>query len=121
MPYHQYTCYPAVAATAPAKVASEPAKEKSSAKQHLWLGRTKGQVLEDNIKVAQRENVWKYDPMKPSGAAPDQLFWVIELSGDTVLRTFRTIDEDLGPGKWERDPRYGNAYFIREDEKMAKK
>ena len=94
-------------------------KETKTSK-NLWVGRTKAQVDEDNIKVAMRENVYKYDAMKPKDAKPDQLFWVVELDQSTTLRMYKTIDEDLGPGKWERDPRHGNAYFVREEEKKEK-
>lgn len=57
--------------------------------------------------------------MKPRDAKDDQLFWVVELDGSHTLRQFKTIEEDLGTGKWSVDPRYGNAYFVREkkDEK----
>lgn len=132
MTYPAYQCYQtnqaapsgqAAIEAAPQTVASNqatagaPKKEKASkSKQHLWLGRTRAQVAEDNYELALREGVYKYDPMKPAGAAPDQLFWVVETSGETNLREFKTIDEDLGPGKWERDNRFGNAYFIREAE-----
>ncbi|KAF2220548.1 hypothetical protein BDZ85DRAFT_266776 [Elsinoe ampelina] len=134
--YQQYACYPNVmAGTTPAAVtvatstkpaaSSKPAAsikaKDDDAGEHFWIGRTRAQVDEDNLKIAAREGVFKYDPMKPSGAAPDALFWVSELDGRTTLRMFKTIDEELGPGKWERDARYGNAYFVREEPEEEKK
>jgi len=131
MPYQQYHCYPTgPGATAGAPQAALPSSNSSGevsktnketkTSKNLWVGRTKAQVDEDNIKVAMRENVYKYDAMKPKDAKPDQLFWVVELDQSTTLRMYKTIDEDLGPGKWERDPRHGNAYFVREEEKKEK-
>jgi hypothetical protein len=57
--------------------------------------------------------------MMPKDASPDQLFWCIEPDDSNTLRDFRTIEEDLQPGKWKVDPRYGNAYFVRD--KLEKK
>ncbi|TKX26823.1 hypothetical protein C1H76_0978 [Elsinoe australis] len=124
--YQQYQCYPTaydrfVAAGAPqpapapaAAPAIESTEKEDAASENFWIGRTRAQVDEDNIKIAAKENVFKYDAMKPAGAVADALFWVVELDGRTTLRMFKTIDEDLGPGKWERDHRHGNAYFVRE-------
>ena len=112
----QYYCYPVAHARAQAQTQAPPAKNDKNSGQHLWLGRTKAQVEEDNVKIAMRESVYRYDPMKPKDPKTDQLFWCVELDGATTLRTFRTIEEDLGPGKWERDPRYGNAFFVRDKE-----
>ncbi|GAM83970.1 hypothetical protein ANO11243_019600 [Dothideomycetidae sp. 11243] len=132
--YQQYYCYPdgvavagaahgaaepAAAAASPAPAAPAPAKapepKADGNAKKTWLGRSKAQVDEDNLKIAVREDVYKYDAMKPVGAAPDKMFWVVELDGRTTLRMFKTIDEDLGPGKWERDARFGNAYFVRDE------
>lgn len=125
--YQQYQCYPAgmtsanpiiIPDSAPQQVPAkpdEPAKPKATATEGNWLGRTKAQVEADNIKIAARENVFKNDQMKPKDAKADQLFWVVEIDGRTNLRMFQVIDEDLGPGRWERDPRFGNAYFQREE------
>jgi GH15 family glucan-1,4-alpha-glucosidase len=86
----------------------------------VWVGRTKKQVDEDNAKIAHKEGVYKPNEMVPKAASPDQLFWVIEPDDSNTLRTFRTIEDDLQPGKWKVDPRYGNAYFVREKEKAKK-
>ncbi|KAF2153500.1 hypothetical protein K461DRAFT_268062 [Myriangium duriaei CBS 260.36] len=124
--YQQYYCYPngmpvqnagagaKIACASPKTTATAPQPKPEGKTKQVWLGRTKAQVADDNLKMAVRENVYKYDPMKPHGAAADQLFWVVEVDGSTVLYNFKTIDEALGPGKWERDPRFGNAIFIRE-------
>jgi hypothetical protein len=84
-----------------------------------WVGRTKKQVDEDNAKIAHKEGVYKPNEMVPKAASPDQLFWCIEPDDSNTLREFRTIEEDLQPGKWKVDPRYGNAYFVRD--KVEKK
>ncbi|KAH0140655.1 hypothetical protein KCU67_g14780, partial [Aureobasidium melanogenum] len=73
-----------------------------------------------NAKIAHKEGVYKPNEMVPKAASPDQLFWVIEPDDSNTLRTFRTIEDDLQPGKWKVDPRYGNAYFVREKEKANK-
>jgi len=80
--------------------------------EYIWTGRTKAQVDEDNLKIAMRNGVYAYCPIKPVCAFPDQLFWVVEVNGQTTLRTFKYIDQHIEPGKWERDARYGNAYFV---------
>ncbi|KAG9959184.1 hypothetical protein KCU61_g7698, partial [Aureobasidium melanogenum] len=86
----------------------------------VWVGRTKKQVDEDNAKIAHKEGVYKPNEMVPKAASPDQLFWVIEPEDSNTLRTFRTIEEELQPGKWKVDPRYGNAYFVRDKERTKK-
>ncbi|THV84585.1 hypothetical protein D6D23_09333 [Aureobasidium pullulans] len=83
-------------------------------KDRVWVGRTKKQVDEDNAKIAHKEGVYKPNEMVPKGASSDQLFWVIEPDNTNTLRNFRTIEDDLQPGKWKIDPRYGNAYFVRD-------
>lgn len=131
MAHQQYQCY-ATGAGYPLHVPPEmiclgadhslqghkqirPAGSEAETYYNRWVGRTKAQVDEDNVKLALSENVWKYDAMKPKDARPEQLFWVIELDQKTTLRSFKTIENDLAPGKWERDQRFGNAYFVRED------
>ncbi|CAD0092321.1 unnamed protein product [Aureobasidium vineae] len=86
----------------------------------VWVGRTKKQVDEDNTKIAHKEGVYKPNEMVPKAASPDQLFWVIEPDDSNTLRNFRTIEEELYPGKWKVDPRYGNAYFVRDKEQKKK-
>ena len=131
--YQQYACYnapfdpgypvPRPAVYPPINYQAAPCymPARNALTDTPWVGRTRAQVEEDNLKIAERENVYKYNAMKPVGAAPDQLFWVLEIDGATTLRDFRTIDQDLGPGKWERDPRYNNAYFVREEPKKVEK
>lgn len=87
-----------------------PAAEKPS---KVWVGRTKKQVDEDNVKIAVNEGIYGFNEIMPKNARPDQLFWVIELDGTNTLRTFRSIDNGhLGKGIWKVDPRHGNAYFV---------
>jgi hypothetical protein len=69
--------------------------------------------------AAAPKAVYKPNEMVPKAASPDQLFWCIEPDDSNTLREFRTIEEDLQPGKWKVDPRYGNAYFVRD--KLEKK
>lgn len=94
-----------------------PAIVKDKPKRKPYAGRSRVQVLEDDRQAAVREKVNKYDPAKPANADATQLFWVVDLEGNTVLRNFKTIDEELQPGKWERDNRYGNLYFVQEAKK----
>ncbi|GAB7351028.1 hypothetical protein MBLNU459_g1515t1 [Dothideomycetes sp. NU459] len=99
--------------------AKEKENEKKKATEHhrTWVGRTKKQVDEDNIQIAVNEGIYKPNDIVPKGAKDDQLFWCIETDGSNTLRTFRTIEDDLYPGRWKVDPRYGNLYFVREKEK----
>lgn len=122
--YHQsdYVCYPVdkvpVAPSSEISHTSKKVMEKDKGNGRVWEGRTKAQVDEDNFEMARREGVYKYTDMKPKDAKSSDYFWVIELDKTNQLYTFKTIDdEDFGPGKWERDPRYGNAFFVRENPK----
>ena len=111
--------------TSPVPVQAETASSTSSSKpkpdQRIWVGRTKKQVDEDNAKIAHKEGVYKPNEMIPKDASPDQLFWCIEPDDTNTLRRFCTIQEDLQPGKWKVDPRYGNAYFVRDKVEQEKK
>jgi len=92
----------------------EPPK-KAKVVKNVWVGRTKAEVDYDNMVVAAREGVFRFDDMQPKNAKPDTRFWVVELDGTTTLRTYCTItDKSFGGGKWETDSRHGNAYFVRE-------
>ncbi|KAL1304208.1 hypothetical protein AAFC00_000630 [Neodothiora populina] len=94
--------------------------EKPSRK--VWVGRTKKQVDEDNIKIAVSEHLYCFNSVVPKDVKPDQLFWVIETDGSNTLRTFYAIDSGgLGKGVWKIDPRYGNAYFVRAREDSGQK
>lgn len=115
-PYH-YFCPTAVATPTPAQIP----EHKESAPAHLWVGRTKAQVKEDDLRIALREGVYQPNEMKPKDAKHDQLFWCVELDGSNTLRAYKTIDEDLGAGKWNQDPRYGNLFFVREKEEQEEK
>lgn len=99
----------------------EKGKENSKASK-VWVGRTKKQVEEDNIKIAINEGIYKPNDIMPKDAKPDQLFWVVETDGGHSLRTFLDINEGIvGKGKWKIDPRYGNAYFVKEKEDKKEK
>lgn len=110
--YAPYAYQGAVSANFPDETKSEKTEKPA---KNVWIGRTKAQVDEDNIKIALREGVMKPNEMAPRNPKPDQLFWVVELNGNPTLRSYQTIEE-LGAGKWLIDPRYGNAYFQREKE-----
>ncbi|KAI9694279.1 MAG: hypothetical protein M1820_009082 [Bogoriella megaspora] len=91
-----------------------PAVNHPESKSHVWFGRTKEQVDEDNRIIAQREDVYKPMPIQPKGAKPDQQFWVVEADGKTTtMRTYYAIENHLGDGEWKIDPRHGNMYFVR--------
>jgi len=96
--------------------------KKAKVDKNIWMGRTKAEVDYDNYVIAAREGVFRFDEMQPKNAQPGTLFWVVELDNTTTLRPFSTItDKSFGPGKWERDDRYGNAYFVREKPKEEEK
>lgn len=54
--------------------------------QHVWYGRSKAQVDEDNMKIAAREGLFKETSMAPHKPKDDQMFWVVELDGGHTLR-----------------------------------
>lgn len=99
----------------------EAEKKEEGAKTRAWIGRTTKQVDEDNVRMAINEGLYKPNDIVPKGARDDQLFWCIETDGSNTLRTFRTIEDDMHPGKWKVDPRYGSLYFVREKEKEKEK
>jgi len=95
------------------KVSSRENEKPAEKASKVWVGRTKKQVDEDNIKIAINEGIYEPNEVVPKDAKPDQLFWVIANDGTNTLRTFKTIDGGhLGGGTWKIDPRYGNAYFV---------
>lgn len=99
------------------KPKAKEAEKKEGNKPRAWVGRTKKQVDEDNIRIAINEGVFKPNDMVPKDAKDDQFFWCIEPDSTHTLRTFRTIEDDLYPGKWKVDPSNGVMYFVREKEK----
>ncbi|GAB7342766.1 hypothetical protein MBLNU457_g0906t1 [Dothideomycetes sp. NU457] len=132
---YTYYCYPSGEPVTVVEKKEEPkpkavekkAEKKESPKKakvdkNIWMGRTKAEVDYDNYVIASREGVFRFDEMQPKNAQPGTLFWVVELDNTTTLRQFATItDKSFGPGKWERDDRYGNAYFVREKPKEEEK
>lgn len=79
-------------ATAPAKDEKEekkkeekkPKKEKAEVKK--WQGRTKAEVEEDNMKVANEEGAYDARKVEPVGLKADQMVWVVEGDGSHSLR-----------------------------------
>jgi len=80
---------------------------------HAWHGRTRWQVEQDNQQMALKEGVWQNNEATPRDPKPDQQFWCIELDGSKTLRTADTIENALRPGRWHKDPFYGNMYYVR--------
>jgi len=80
---------------------------------HIWHGRTRWQVDQANQQQAIKEGVWKNNEATPQDPKPDQQFWCQELDGTRTLRTADTIENALRPGKWHKDPLYGNMWFER--------
>ncbi|GIZ46065.1 hypothetical protein CKM354_000920400 [Cercospora kikuchii] len=82
---------------------------------NAWIGRTKAQVDEDNMKMAKSEKV--YEPREFVPKMDDsQMCWVVELDKTNTLRMFREAKELTG--YWKEDPRYPKSfYFIRTEEK----
>ncbi|KAK4501886.1 hypothetical protein PRZ48_007695 [Zasmidium cellare] len=99
---------------------TEPKAVPGAPQANVWLGRSKEQVEEDNMKIAKKEGAYDKRKMAPVGVKDDQFFWVVELDGKTTLREFRFIKEIKG--EWKEDPRFEGAYyFVREEEKKDKK
>jgi hypothetical protein len=60
--------------------------EKPAETTYKWQGRTKAEVEEDNLKIAEDEKVWEKRKVIPAGLAPDQMIWVVEVDGSYTLR-----------------------------------
>lgn len=80
---------------------------------HVWHGRTRWQVEQDNQQQALKEGVWKNNEATPQDPKVDQQFWCVEVDGTRTLRTADTIETSLRPGKWIKDPVFGNMWFQR--------
>lgn len=96
--YYTYTA-PAPAAPAPPAMAAPPANYHvyqpagtepktvpCAPYANTWLGRSKEQVEEDNMKIAKKEGAYDKRKMAPVDVKDDQYFWVVELDGKTSLR-----------------------------------
>ncbi|KAK5683099.1 hypothetical protein LTS10_004630 [Elasticomyces elasticus] len=80
-----------------------------------WIGRTKAQVDEDNMKLAKTEGAYDKRKVVPVGVKEDQMMWCVETDGSHTLRTFISIKELKG--EWKKDPRFEESwYFVREEE-----
>ncbi|KAK0287215.1 hypothetical protein LTR35_002709 [Friedmanniomyces endolithicus] len=87
---------------------------------NLWVGRTKAQVDEDNMKLAATEGAWDKRKIVPTGVGEDQMMWCVEGDGSHTLRTFVSIKELKG--EWNKYPgREESYYFVREVEEGGKK
>jgi hypothetical protein len=71
--YHVYQPQHAAPALAPAQPT-------------LWLGRTKAQVEEDNMKLAAKEGAYEKRKVAPTGVKDDQMCWCVETDGSNTLR-----------------------------------
>ena len=76
--------YTTVYAPAAAPVVEEKPKKKKSPRK--WQGRTKAEVEEDNMKIAQREGAYAARKVEPVGLNEDQMVWVVEVDGTHTLR-----------------------------------
>ncbi|USW51594.1 hypothetical protein Slin15195_G049130 [Septoria linicola] len=95
--------------------AETPKAEEPAPKANAWIGRTKAQVEEDNMKLAKAENVYAPREFVPK-MDDDQMCWVVELDKTNTLRMFREAKELTG--YWKEDPRFPKSfYFIRTEEK----
>lgn len=64
---------------------SEP-EEKKKPSTNPWIGRTKAQVDEDNVKIAKQLGAYEKRKVAPTDAKDDQPFWVVENDGSHTLR-----------------------------------
>ncbi|KAF2725210.1 hypothetical protein K431DRAFT_290897 [Polychaeton citri CBS 116435] len=78
-----------------------------------WVGRTKNQVDEDNMRIAKAEDAYKGCKVQPVDVSDQQFFWVVDADGTNTLRTFRDI-KDL-KGEWQPDPRFPRAWFFQRE------
>ncbi|EME43445.1 hypothetical protein DOTSEDRAFT_35705 [Dothistroma septosporum NZE10] len=109
---------PAPIATAPSKSANfhvyQPQTEKSAkagaTEGNVWIGRTKQQVEEDNMKIAKKAGAYNGRKVAPVVDDDSQLFWVCEPDGSQSLREFRYIKTVAGD--WHKDPRFNSAYYF---------
>ena len=88
---HQVTGYPyyppgytPIFASAPAPVVEEKKSRKRSPRK--WQGRSKAEVEDDNMKIAQREGAYAARKVESVGLQEDQMVWVVETDGSHTLR-----------------------------------
>lgn len=106
-PQPAYYTYAAPAAPAPAPPATaatpanfhvyhpagtEPKTVPGASQGNIWLGRSKEQVEEDNMKIAKKEGAYDKRKMAPVDVKDDQYFWVVELDGKTSLRYVQILE-----------------------------
>ena len=63
-----------------------PPEEKKKSSTNPWIGRTKAQVDEDNVKIAKQLGAYEKRKVAPTDAKNDQPFWVVETDGSHTLR-----------------------------------
>lgn len=61
-------------------------KDSPVASPRKWQGRTKAEVAEDDMKIAAAQGAYAPRKVVPLGLADDQVVWVVEADGATVLR-----------------------------------
>ncbi|KAK4623310.1 uncharacterized protein CLAFUR5_07387 [Fulvia fulva] len=119
---------PAPASAKPAKSANfhvyQPMSEKSEkaavSDGNMWLGRTKQQVEEDNMKIAKKAGAYDKRKIAPIVEDDNTLFWVNELDKTQTVRDYRYIK--TVPGHWENHPQFPGAYYfvVEKDEPEGK-
>ena len=70
----------------PAPAAPVPEKKPKELEVKKWQGRTKAEVEEDNMKIAQREGAYDARKVQPIGLKDDQMVWCVEVDGTHTLR-----------------------------------
>ncbi|KAI9830048.1 MAG: hypothetical protein M1819_005878 [Sarea resinae] len=112
-PAYAYMPYQAAYPPQPAAAAAEP----PASYQHAWHGASRGQVVEDDVKISARTGANAPHAMAPLDPSPSQQWWCRELDGSYTMRTFDTISHELQPGSWtwaQQGGGGGYPYFVRE-------
>jgi len=75
-------------------------------------------VQQENFLVAMNNGIYRDEDVAPFDPAGDDMFWCQGPKGESPeLLSHFTIMETMIPGKWKKDPRYGNLYYISEKKK----
>jgi hypothetical protein len=76
------------------------------------IGLTRGELLQQQMGMAQGMNMGKAMDMKPADDNPNIWYWVREQDGSWVQRNRRTIESgDIGPIRWYAEN--GSFYCVR--------
>ena len=84
--YAQPQPQPAKVKQAPNNFTYYPSYSGMQPQTNAWMGRTKAQVDEDNMKIAAKEGAYDSHKKVPSGVKDDQMMWVVETDGSHTLR-----------------------------------